>query len=302
MRVTQSMLSTNMLRNLSNSYNKLGKLQEQLATQKKITRPSDDPVVAMLGIGYRSDLNQVQQFSRNIGEVNNWLDTTDDALAEGISVLQRLRELTVQASNGTYEEGQREAIAVEIEQLQDQLYTIARTQVGDKYIFNGKNTNNVPNVVEATNEAGETYKKVEFTPGTINIEIFDGITIDVNTSGQLLFDDLLSEEGSLSQLINVLKDPNTTDEEIGAFLDYLDGQIDTFLKEQAKVGAKQNRVELMEDRISQQEVTATKILSENEDVDMEKVITELLTQGSVHRAALSVGAKIIQPTLVDFLR
>lgn len=302
MRVTQSMLSTNMLRNLSNSYNKLGKLQEQLATQKKITRPSDDPVVAMLGIGYRSDLNQVQQFSRNIGEVNNWLDTTDDALAEGISVLQRLRELTVQASNGTYEEGQREAIAVEIEQLQDQLYTIARTQVGDKYIFNGKNTNNVPNVVEATNEAGETYKKVEFTPGTINIEIFDGITIDVNTSGQLLFDDLLSEEGSLSQLINVLKDPNTTDEEIGAFLDYLDGQIDTFLKEQAKVGAKQNRVELMEDRISQQEVTATKILSENEDVDMEKVITELLTQESVHRAALSVGAKIIQPTLVDFLR
>ncbi|NCU16699.1 flagellar hook-associated protein FlgL [Pallidibacillus pasinlerensis] len=302
MRVTQSMLSTNMLRNLSNSYNKLGKLQEQLTTQKKITRPSDDPVVAMLGIGYRSDLNQVQQFSRNIGEVNNWLDTTDDALAEGISVLQRLRELTVQASNGTYEEGQREAIAVEIEQLQDQLYTIARTQVGDKYIFNGKNTNNVPNVVEATNEAGETYKKVEFTPGTINIEIFDGITIDVNTSGQLLFDDLLSEEGSLSQLINVLKDPNTTDEEIGAFLDYLDGQIDTFLKEQAKVGAKQNRVELMEDRISQQEVTATKILSENEDVDMEKVITELLTQESVHRAALAVGAKIIQPTLVDFLR
>lgn len=302
MRVTQSMLSTNMLRNLSNSYNKLGKLQEQLATQKKITRPSDDPVVAMLGIGYRSDLNQVQQFSRNIGEVNNWLDTTDDALAEGISVLQRLRELTVQASNGTYEEGQREAIAVEIEQLQDQLYTIARTQVGDKYIFNGKNTNNTPNVVEATNEAGETYKKVEFTPGTINIEIFDGITIDVNTSGQLLFDDLLSEEGSLSQLINVLKDPNTTDEEIGAFLDYLDGQIDTFLKEQAKVGAKQNRVELMEDRISQQEVTATKILSENEDVDMEKVITELLTQESIHRAALSVGAKIIQPTLVDFLR
>jgi flagellar hook-associated protein 3 FlgL len=299
MRVTQSMLSTNMLRNLSNSYNKLGKLQEQLATQKKINRPSDDPVVAMLGVGYRGDLNQVQQFNRNISEVNNWLETTDDAIAEGISALQRIRELTLQATNGTYDEGQREAIAVEVKQLQEQLYTIARTQVGDKYIFNGKNTNNAPEIVKNTDE---TIKEVKFNDGVINIEIFDGITIDVNTSGKTLFENLLHEDGTLSQLIKKLEDPNVKDEEIGDFLSKMDQHIDIFLKEQARVGAKQNRVEMMEDWIAQQEVTATKILSENEDVDMERVITELLTQESIHRAALSVGAKIIQPTLVDFLR
>ncbi len=299
MRVTQSMLSTNMLRNLSNSYNKLGKLQEQLATQKKINRPSDDPVVAMLGVGYRGDLNQVQQFNRNISEVNNWLETTDDAIAEGISALQRIRELTLQATNGTYDEGQREAIAVEVKQLQEQLYTIARTQVGDKYIFNGKNTNNAPEIVKNTDE---TIKEVKFNDGVINIEIFDGITIDVNTSGKTLFENLLHEDGTLSQLIKKLEDPNVKDEEIGDFLSKMDQHIDIFLKEQARVGAKQNRVEMMEDRIAQQEVTATKILSENEDVDLERVITELLTQESIHRAALSVGAKIIQPTLVDFLR
>ena len=299
MRVTQSMLSTNMLRNLSNSYNKLGKLQEQLATQKKINRPSYDPVVAMLGVGYRGDLNQVQQFNRNISEVNNWLETTDDAIAEGISALQRIRELTLQATNGTYDEGQREAIAVEVKQLQEQLYTIARTQVGDKYIFNGKNTNNAPEIVKNTDE---TIKEVKFNDGVINIEIFDGITIDVNTSGKTLFENLLHEDGTLSQLIKKLEDPNVKDEEIGDFLSKMDQHIDIFLKEQARVGAKQNRVEMMEDWIAQQEVTATKILSENEDVDMERVITELLTQESIHRAALSVGAKIIQPTLVDFLR
>ena len=54
MRVTQSMLSNNMIRNLSTSYSKMGKLQEQLTTKKKINRPSDDPVVAMKGIGYRT--------------------------------------------------------------------------------------------------------------------------------------------------------------------------------------------------------------------------------------------------------
>ena len=58
----------------------------------------------------------------------------------------------------------------------------------------------------------------------------------------------------------------------------------------------------MDDRLQSQEVIATKQMSENEDVDMEKAITEMITQESIHRAALSVGARIIQPSLVDFLR
>ncbi|WAA12026.1 flagellar hook-associated protein FlgL [Fervidibacillus halotolerans] len=297
MRVTQSMLSNNFLRNVSNSYGKLGKLQDQLASQKKITRPSDDPVVAMLGLGYRTELNRVQQFSRNIGEVNNWLDSTDDAITHGVKVLQRIRELVVQASNGTYEESQREAIAVEVKELKEQLKTIGNTQVGGKYIFNGDKTNERPDG--------------EFSDGEIQIEVFSGITIPVNTSGKELFGDLLTEDdpstavdesGTLARLIATLEDPDATDEEIGNFLGEIDGEIDRFLKIQAEVGAKQNRVEMMEDRIASQEVIATKILSENEDIDMEKVITELITQESIHRAALSVGARIIQPTLMDFLR
>lgn len=298
MRVTQSMLSNNMLRNLSNSYNKMGKLQDQLTTQKKITRPSDDPVVAMLGLGYRTDLNQVQQYTRNISEVNNWLESTDDAISQGVKVLQRTRELTVQASNGTYDGSQREAIAVEVEQLRNQLQTIAETQVGGKYIFNGANTNQAP-------------KDGQFSDGDINIEIFDGISMTVNTKGKDLFGPALSEnndpttdveEGSLNGLIKILKDPTATDDQINEYLVKIDKEIDRFLKVQAEVGAKQNRVEMMEDRLSAQEVISTRILSENEDVDMEKVITEMITQESIHRAALSVGAKIIQPSLMDFLR
>ena len=79
-------------------------------------------------------------------------------------------------------------------------------------------------------------------------------------------------------------------------------QLINFLNVQAQVGAKQNRIDLMADRLSQQEVIAQKVLSNNEDVDMEKVIVEFTTQESVHNAALSVGSKIIQPSLIDFLR
>lgn len=297
MRVTQSMLSNNMLRNISNSYSKLGKLQDQLATQKKITKPSDDPVVAMLGISYRSDLNRITQFKENISEVSTWLDATDDAINEGVQVLQRIRELVVQASNGTLESSQREAIAVEIKELRDQLEMLGNTQVGGKYIFNGRKTNERPNG--------------NFSEGSIEIEVFDGIYMTVNTSGKDLFGNLIvnddpttstDEAGTLAKLISTLENSDSTEDDIGAFLDEIDGHIDNFLKHQSNVGARQNRIELMEHRIDNQEIISTEVLSKNEDVDIEKVITELITQESVHRAALSVGARIIQPTLMDFLR
>ncbi|WP_026580999.1 flagellar hook-associated protein FlgL [Bacillus sp. J33] len=287
MRVTQSMLSNNMLRNLSNSYSRLDKLQDQIAAQKKFTKPSDDPVAAMMGMNYRTDLNRIQQYTRNIGEVRNWIDSTDDALDKGVLALQRIRELTVQASNGTLEGDQRKSIAEEVKQLKEHLINIGDTQVGGKYIFNGNQTNARPSESET------------FANGSIELEVFSGIKIQVNTEGSKLFGDMLAPDGDIQKLITALE---TNDPAMGDMLQTIDDNIDEFLSARALIGAKQNRVDLMEDRLSQQEVFSTRILSDNEDIDMERAIIELTTQESVHRAALSVGARIIQPTLTDFLR
>ena len=74
------------------------------------------------------------------------------------------------------------------------------------------------------------------------------------------------------------------------------------LEARAVVGSRQNRADLMENRLEIQQMAAKKQMSQNEDIDYEVVITDLMTQESIHRAALSIGARIIQPTLVDFLR
>lgn len=280
------MLSNNMLRNLSNSYSRLDKLQDQISTQKKFTKPSDDPVAAMMGMNYRTDLNRIQQYTRNIGEIRNWVDSTDDALDKGVLALQRIRDLTVQASNGTLEGDQRKAVAEEVKQLKEHLQNLGDTQVGGKYIFNGNETNVRPS------ESG-------FQSGTIELEVFSGIKIPVNTEGKALFGDMLSDDGDIQKLITALE---MNDPAVGDMLESVDKNIDNFLSARAQIGAKQNRVDLMEDRLSQQEVFSTRILSDNEDIDMEKAIIDLTTQESIHRAALSVGARIIQPTLTDFLR
>ncbi|MDE3840147.1 flagellar hook-associated protein FlgL [Bacillus methanolicus] len=294
MRVTQSMLSNNMLRNLSSSYERLAKYQDQISSQKKITRPSDDPVVAMKGINYRRNLQEVQQYKRNFSEAYNWIENSDAALDKAGQALQRIRELVVQASNDTYDESQRESISKEIAQLKEHLVEIANTKVGDKYIFNGTDTLNKPV------DADTIPIKVSANSNPVQIELAKGVYISVNVNPQEVFNEDLFKD--IEGLTIALENPNTDGKTLNLFLDKIDTNLTNVLNARSDLGARANRVELMEARIDQQEIISQKVLSDNEDIDFEKVVTELLAQESVHRAALSVGARIIQPTLMDFLR
>ncbi|MGG3956355.1 flagellar hook-associated protein FlgL [Bhargavaea massiliensis] len=301
MRVTQGMLTGNMLRNLSASYARIGKYQDQLATGKKINRPSDDPVIAMKGMVYRTNLTEVEQFKRNFSEAYNWIENSDAALDKATQALQRIRELVVQASNDTYEVSQRAAISEEIKQLTEHLASIANTKVGDKYIFNGTDTLKQP--VDLSQAPPVVSKNTD----EIKIELSKGIYISVNVNPTKVFnyDNTAKGNGLFSDLEflnNDLNDATKSGKDISQYLSYIDQHINNLLSARAELGARLNRVELMEERVDQQEVIAHRILSDNEDADIERVITDLKTQESVHRAALGVGARIIQPTLLDFLR
>ncbi|OKL36352.1 flagellar hook-associated protein FlgL [Domibacillus mangrovi] len=294
MRVTQSMLSSNMMKNLTASLTRLDKLNTQVSMQKKINKPSDDPVVAMKGITYRRGLMEVEQYRRNFDEAYNWVENSDASLDKAGQALQRMRELLVQTSNDTYDAEQRQAAKAEIEQLKEHLGEIANTKFGDKYLFNGTNTINKPVDLQAGAYPANS--------DPVELELSKGVYIQVNISGKTVF----SEEmfSKIDEIVNELsKDANSTSgAAVSSLLSDLDTHITTITNERATLGARFNRIELMDIRIGQQEVIASRILSENEDVDFERAVTDLTVQETVHKAALSVGARIIQPTLMDFLR
>ena len=313
MRVTQSMLSSNMLRNLSNSYSKMGKLQNQINSGSKITRPSDDPVIAVKGIGYRTNLNKVEQYQRNMGEVENWLDTSDDTLDHVGIALIRVQELVTQAASDSNTPEDREKLKNEIDQVKLQIRDLANTKVGEKYLFSGTNT---LSPVFGKNATGDvTFAGEDLTDGaattisdsiaantgyknSVEIEVYDGVNLNVNTNAVGMFaeiDDLLT---NIQNDLSTGADSTT----IGSRLTTISDAQNKLLENRADIGARQNRVEMMINRLATQEVVVTKQLSDNEDVDYEKAITEMITQESIHQAALSVGAKIIQATLVDFIR
>ncbi|MDX1807488.1 MAG: flagellar hook-associated protein FlgL [Paenisporosarcina sp.] len=297
MRVTQSMLSGNMLRNLSNSYSKMGELQNQITTGKKVNRPSDDPVVAMKGIALRSSLEKVEQFQRNLGEVHNLLDSSDDALDKVGSAMQRVNELIVQASSDTSTNDDRKKIESEIAQIRSHIQNIANTKVGDKYIFSGTTTTTP--LFDGTGYPTGPTPDTDPLKKNIEIEIFDGVKMKVNTNGIDVFRDI---DNMLGEITTKMKTGSASGSEYSTYLTKISDQMNVVLTSRADIGARQNRAELMDNRLDSQSVIATKQMSENEDIDYEKSITEMITQESVHRAALSVGAKIIQPSLADFIR
>ncbi|MED4454452.1 flagellar hook-associated protein FlgL [Metabacillus fastidiosus] len=305
MRVTQSMLASNSLRNLSKSYADLGKYQDQLHTGKKISRPSDDPVVAIKGMFYRTNLTEVEQYQRNLTEAYTWMENSEAGIEQATQVMHRVRELLVNGKNGTNNADSLKAIAVEITQLREDMIGVANTQVAGRYIFNGTDTMQPP--ITVNNDGTVTLDNMKTTP--FSVEVSKGVQLKVNIDPSNVFSkDLLGEGngdgtgGTLAKIIEFLNGVPNTNHDPDKLLDELDAQFSQISAERSELGARYNRLELIDDRLGNQEVIANRILSANEDVDMERVITNLTVQESVHRASLAASSRIIQPTLIDFLR
>lgn len=133
----------------------------------------------------------------------------------------------------------------------------------------------------------------------VNIEVSSGTKIRVNVKP----DDVFNEElfTDITNFSKALRE-GTDDEAIGQYIEEIDQHINHNVNARADIGARQNRIDLIENRVQEQAVIAKDMMSKNEDADMEKVIMNLTSQEAVHRAALSAGARVIQPTLMDFLR
>ncbi|GED02745.1 flagellar hook-associated protein FlgL [Bacillus atrophaeus] len=298
MRVTQGMIQQNSLRYIGSSYAKLDKLQSQVSSGKKISKASDDPIVAMKSLKYNTQLSQVKQYQSNASQAFTWLENTETNITEGIDVLSKVRDLVVKAKNGQNGEAELKSIGVEVNQLKEQLLNIANTQVNGRYIFNGTNSDSPPVV----DNGDGTYTISD--ADDVNVNISTNMTLKVNSdpksafggtsaSGQNVFEMLDSLENALNS--GSVDDLKSTLSDIDQFTDGMSA-------ERSDIGARYNRLELINTRLETQEETATKVLSDNEDVELEKVITDFIAQASVHRAALAVNAKIVQPTLIDFLK
>lgn len=295
MRITTGMLIDGVLADLRTNWRNLSRYERQLATARRIAVPSDDPVGTVRALGLRSELSQIERYLANADDGRNWMEITDTALGQMGDVLQRVRELAV-GSVGSAPASTLRATEAEVTRLFEQLGEVANASYGDRYIFAGHKTATPPFSVD-TATASWTCNGDD---GAIYREIGAGVSLQVNLPGKTaLVEAFDAVQKFLADLRAALSSGGQVSSDI---LADLDTGMDNLLKQRALVGADAHRLELARTRLQDSIYQVTSLLSETEDADMAEVIMKLTTQEAAYRAALEAGARIIQPSLLDFLR
>jgi flagellar hook-associated protein 3 FlgL len=295
-RVTQSMMNLQLIRNLNKNMLRMENTQNQLGTGRKINKPSDDPVGISYSMRYRSELSVNTQYMENVDTALSWLEQADTTADRVGDLLHRIRELAVQGANGTNPQVALNGIAVEVDQLQNQLVVFGNAQFNGKYIFNGQKTDIKP--YSETTPAADTVDE-----GKIIFEIGAGFKMSVNVSGSALFGSSTDADNAFKVLSDLHAALLAGDfAGINAAIGNLDTRMEKFLGVRADIGAKSNRISLVEQRLKDIDINLQQLQSKTEDADMAELITSIKTDESIYQASLSAGSRIIRPSLVDFLR
>lgn len=292
MRISHQMLHQNSMNHVSQNMSRLNKAYNDASTGKQIHKPSDDPHGVAKAMELKSAISRNEQYERNTGEANLLLDETDQTISSMVNVMHRVRELAVHGNNGTLNDEDRNIIAVEVEELTEQLRQFANTQVNGNFLFNGTDSKNAPYAEKNSHETADF--------GEVKLKAFniaDGMTLEVGVKAGDLFGE--GAAGLFAKLAEAAQNLRAGEQ---VSLDNIDAGVDRMLQKVAEVGARKNRVEAVENRISGSTLELKKMLSNIEDIDIAQAITKLKSEESLYQASLAASAKIIQPSLMDFLR
>ncbi len=294
MRITQRMMTDRVNNSLSNNAEKLMKTQSQISSGKRFTKASEDPVGMAKSLDYRKTLDSVDQYVRNVSRARSGLDTGESTLSDIGDLLNRAKELALSQTTGTASPETRQIAAGEAKQLRDQLIQLANTKQDDRYLFGGRKTDTPP--YDPLNpEAG-----FQGDDGGFPIIVSDGVTLDTAVSGKQAFASTVDPVLVLTDLIKGLEANDPT--AISGQLDALDQSQAQIVNERADVGARLNRLDATETHLDGFKTNIQQMLSDTEDLDFTKAVTDLTAQQSAFQASLASASKIIQPSLLDYLR
>jgi len=175
-RVTNSMMQATVLADMHNNLSRLLKLQQQMASGKLYSRPSDNPVDVTRELALGTTIFENVQYVRNMDDGITWLKNTETALDQVTSVVQRIRELAVYAGNGALQDVDMNAIAQELASLKEELRLTANYSVEGRYLLSGLNTSVIPfqldangNVVYLGNEHRVYFETERGSEGQVSL-------------------------------------------------------------------------------------------------------------------------------------
>jgi len=269
MRINNNLMALNTHRQLSIVNNASAKSMEKLSSGYRINRAGDDAAGLSISEKMRAQIRGLNQASRNAQDGISMIQTAEGALNEVHSIIQRMRELAVQAANDTNVSVDRTAIGQEIKQLGIELERIMNnTEFNEQKLLDGT--------------AG--------VDGTVNIQV--GANKEQNMQFEFETDGI-----NLTNIVNALKDQEDkvlTYNEATAFIETVDTNLKTVSSGRSLLGAYQNRLEHTIKNLDNAAENLTAAESRIRDIDMAKEIVELTKQNILQQAAQAMLAQANQ--------
>ena len=324
MRITNASMVRSHLYDTQNNLTNISKINQQISTGKVINTVSDDPHKAIKIMNINNEIKYTEKYNYNIDESVGWMNTTDGALESTGNLLNEIKETILKVGNGTYSQNEMKSLNEDMNEKIKQLADTLNSTYGGKYLFGGSSVDDAP-ITVIENPDGTV--KLEFSkdkngqtiPNTddLKADISSGINIDYNISvGEILnikdgngnTVNLLDEINNLSTLMNDIAngDEQTAAKAKETLLNDTKGKIDTLfdhvVNERTSLGVRVSTAEKIKELNDEDILNIQDVLSKTQDTDVVEKFIELKSAEMIYQASIQVGAKLIQPTILDYIR
>jgi len=301
-RITNAMVTSSLLNDLNSSLASLERTGEELSSGRTILEPSDNPYGASQVIDLQSQLDGLSSYATATQDGISWTNTASSALSSINGIVARVREMLVQAANGTNNQSDLNTVAQEVEQLTESVKQDANTQYAGQYLFSGTSTTTAPYQPGAGDEYQGDHE-------TISRAIGPGATVTISGDiSTLLGNGEASGDGKLLDTLRTiaknLRGGTAEDREALGSTDLtkLDANTETLRQLQSVAGSTTDQLQTALARNEDMQTTVTESLSNTQDTNIAATSVTYANEQAAYEAALRASAKIVQESLLNFLQ
>ncbi|NLK40306.1 MAG: hypothetical protein GX303_08730 [Clostridiales bacterium] len=321
MRITNNLIISKFSRSLNRSAINLSDATERVSSGRKFSRASQNPADAMKSFKIRQGLSRIELYQSNINDVTGQLDQAETALMDIYNIIVQAKENLIQSSNGTMSEGNRATVASIFENLRDQIFKLGNTSFAGRYIFGGPNTTELPFSIQSGKlfYNGTDVDDPSVSTEEIFVDMGLGLTLDstgelqkstafsISTPGSIALGHGIDQDGLPNNIYNLLGNiaadlKNDDMTMIDRYIEKLTESADNVMVSVAGIGEKIKFVEFINDRLDTDKLNLQKKQGDLEYENYAEALIEYNGAEFTYTAAMKMGAKIIQKSLLDFLQ
>lgn len=309
-RVTQQSATMLMVADLSNSLSNLTTLQQQAATGKSINQPSDNPSGTSQVLALNAQMGRFQQYSSNISDGQSWLNTADSALGSIVKSLNQVQTDVLSGANASAQDTTGDqALSQEVLAIKSQILGLSATTYNNRPVFSGTLGTNpypqggAPGTSDPTSTSYNPAKAYAYagSPNPVTRVVAPGEQVDVSVTGEQVFGSGTNSVFALLDKISQDLASGNTSALSGADLQALHSAMNKVVQAQGTVGALGAGLATSQTQVSNTITAVQDQVANLSDANEANVISQLNLAEMSYQAALATTAKIIQPSLVQFL-